>query len=188
MNSAAGVRRLRHNGDCYGGSATKSRNGKKSAVVPKGTVVVRPSAPVRPAILNRVRQVKEVGNDPSYISWEERYNPPRDAVLHKADVSEALHVVRRRSPDFRLHLAEQFATAVREHFSRHGVSQCPVEVHARGCYPTNGTVGEFYQAKVGTGTFTVPVKFFQDIPLRVRPKPVSESPTKWRKPKVSRKK
>ncbi len=192
MNDATGVRRLRHHGDCYGGSATKSRNGKKGAVVPKGTVVVRStdSAPARHAVLSRVpKKLKEEGNNPSFISWEERYDPPRVAVFYKADVTEALHTVRKRSPDFRLHLAEQFAAAIREYFGRHGVSQCPGEVLARGCYPTNGSAGEFYQAKVGTGTFTVPAKFFQNIPLRARPRLAVETTTMRRKPKkVSQKK
>lgn len=157
----------RHNGH-YG-----KEHQKRGLKLEVGTVVVRSAQPERrlPIGSRGMKPKKEAGNDPSFINWGERYDPPRDAILYKAEVSEALSVVRRRSPDFRLHLAEQFAAAVRKHLVRPGVSRCPVEVLARGGYPTNDKAGVFFRAKVGSETFVVPARFFQNVQLQARPKP-----------------
>lgn len=148
----------RHNGDRYDGSAVKPRHSKKGSAVTKGTVVVRPASPEKRLPLGGrgVRAKKEV----SYLEWKE-YAVPRYGILRQKEVSEMLDVVRRRKNTFQRHMVERLVEAVRKHFTRHNVAQCPVTVVAKGRYPLNPEVGTFYRLQVegSDGLFPIPKEF-----------------------------
>lgn len=167
-NEAPAVRK--HNGDRYGGSATKARYGKRESAVPKGTVTVREKdSPRLPAPKFALRKREE----PDVLEWT-TYRGPRHLVLYRKEVSRAFEWFLNRKRDFRYGAVRVFVDAVRGHFKEHNVNQCPASILAKARYPLNPEKCTFFKVRVGREEFIVPTSFFAK-----REPPV----TNWRKPK-----